>query len=90
MRAGIAERFVGRPPVSVLTAGEFKRATADAIDAAFVLTYAIQLVAACVAGIGVVNFFLAEIVDRRREIGSCARSRSIAASSRAASRRKRR
>jgi putative ABC transport system permease protein len=69
VRAGIAERFVGRPPVSVLTAGKFKRATADAIDAAFVLTYAIQLVAACVAGIGVVNFFLAEIVDRRREIG---------------------
>jgi putative ABC transport system permease protein len=67
--AGIAERFAGRRSVSVLTAGEFKRTTADAIDAAFVLTYAIQLVAACVAGIGVVNFFLAEIVDRRREIG---------------------
>ncbi len=56
-------------PVSILTAAEFKRTTAAAIDAAFVLTYAIQLVAACVAAIGVVNFLLAEVVDRRREIG---------------------
>ncbi len=69
VRAAIETRFAGRRPVSVLTAGEFKRSTAAAIDAAFVLTYALQLVAACVAGIGVVNFFLAEVVDRRREIG---------------------
>ncbi len=69
VRARITEHFAGGRPVSVLTAGEFKRSTAAAIDAAFVLTYALQLVAACVAGIGVVNFFLAEVVDRRREIG---------------------
>lgn len=69
VRAAITDHFAGRRPVSVLTAGEFKRSIAAAIDAAFVLTYAIQLVAACVAGIGVVNFFLAEVVDRRREIG---------------------
>ncbi len=69
VRAAIEERYAGRRPVSVLTAGEFKRSTAAAIDAAFTLTYALQLVAACVAGIGVVNFFLAEVVDRRREIG---------------------
>jgi putative ABC transport system permease protein len=65
----ITEELGRRHPVSVLTAGEFKRTTANAIDAAFVLTYAIQLVAACVAGIGVVNFLLTEVVDRRREIG---------------------
>ncbi len=69
VRARIARDVGGRRPVSVLTAAEFKRTTAEAIDAAFVLTYAIQLVAACVAGIGVVNFLLVEIVDRRREIG---------------------
>ena len=33
------------------------------------MTYAIQVVAIVIAVIGVVNFFLAEIVDRRREIG---------------------
>lgn len=69
VRTAIEDRFAGRRPLSVLTAGEFKRNTIAAIDAAFVLTYALQLVAACVAGIGVVNFFLAEVVDRRREIG---------------------
>jgi putative ABC transport system permease protein len=67
--AGITERLAPITPVSVLTAGEFKTSTARAIDHAFALTYAIQLVAACVAAIGVVNFFLAEVLDRRREIG---------------------
>jgi putative ABC transport system permease protein len=69
VRARIASVLGARRPVSVLTAAEFKRTTSDAIDTAFVLTYAIQLVAACVAAIGVVNFLLAEVVDRRREIG---------------------
>lgn len=69
VRDAIERRFAGSRPLSVLTAGEFKRNTTDAIDGAFVLTYALQLVAACVAAIGLVNFFLAEVVDRRREIG---------------------
>lgn len=69
VRTRIEEHFATRRPVSVLTAAEFKRATADAIDAAFALTYAIQLVAAVVAAVGILNFFLTEVVDRRREIG---------------------
>jgi putative ABC transport system permease protein len=69
VRLAISERVGGHLPVTVLTGGEFKRNIARAIDDAFVLTYAIELVAAVIAGIGVLNFFLAEIVDRRREIG---------------------
>src|SRR5262249_47245984 len=69
VRARIDAAIGARRPISGLTAAEFKRTTAAAIDTAFVLTYAIQLVAACVAAIGVVNFLLAEVVDRRREIG---------------------
>lgn len=69
VRSAIEDRFAGRRTVSVMTAGDFKQTATAAIDGAFVLTYAIQLVAAFVAGIGVVNFFLAEVVDRRREIG---------------------
>ncbi len=69
VRAAVFARLAGRFPVTVLTGAEFKHNVAAAIDAAFVLTYAIELVAAVMAGIGVLNFFLAEIVDRRREIG---------------------
>lgn len=53
----------------ILTAAEYKRNIAQALDDALLMTYAIQLVAIVIAVIGVVNFFLAEIVDRRREIG---------------------
>ena len=69
VRAAIVERFAGRFPLAVLTGDEFERNITDAIDGAFVLTYAIELVAAVIAGVGVLNFFLAEILDRRREIG---------------------
>ena len=54
--------------VVVLTAAQYKRNIAQALDNALLLTYAIQLVAVAIAVIGVVNFFLAEVVDRRREI----------------------
>jgi len=69
VRTAISERLSPRHAVTIITGGEFKRNVAGAIDGAFVLTYAIELVAAVIAGIGVLNFFLAEIVDRRREIG---------------------
>lgn len=60
-----------RPEFSpvILTAAEYKQNIAGALDDALLMTYAIQLVAIAIAVIGVVNFFLAEIVDRRREIG---------------------
>jgi len=54
--------------VEVLTAADYKRNIARALDDALLLTYAVQLVAVAIAVIGVVNFFLAEVVDRRREI----------------------
>lgn len=54
--------------VVVLTAAEYKRTIARALDDALVLTYAIQLVAVAIAVIGVVNFFLAAVVDRRSTI----------------------
>jgi putative ABC transport system permease protein len=69
VRTAIVDRVSTRRPVTVITGEQFKRNVAGAIDGAFVLTYAIQLVAAVIAAIGVLNFFLAEIADRRREIG---------------------
>jgi len=69
VRTAVEERLARRPPVTILTGAQFKRNIAAAIDDAFVLTYAIELVTAVIAGLGVLNFFLAEIVDRRREIG---------------------
>jgi putative ABC transport system permease protein len=62
---------VARPEftITVLTASEFKQNVARALDDALLMTYAIQLVAIVIAVIGVINFFLAETVDRRREIG---------------------
>jgi putative ABC transport system permease protein len=69
VRSAILAGVDQRTPINVLTAGEFKRNITAAIDGAFALTYAIQLVATVIAGIGVLSFFLAEVVDRRREIG---------------------
>jgi putative ABC transport system permease protein len=69
LRQAIAD--VARPEftVVVLTAAEFMRNIAYALDDALRMTYAIHIVAIAIAIIGVVNFFLAEVVDRRREIG---------------------
>ena len=69
VRQAIAQRVRGTRTVAVLTASEFKHTITRALDDALRMTYALQLVAIAIAIIGVVNFFLAEVADRRREIG---------------------
>jgi putative ABC transport system permease protein len=69
LRAALAERLIPRYRLVLMTGREFGETIAGVLDRALLLTYAIELVAIAVAVIGVVNFFLAELVDRRREIG---------------------
>lgn len=69
VRAEISTRVASRSPVTILSGREFNAQIAGALDGALLMTYAVQLVAIGIAVIGVVNFFLAEVVDRRREIG---------------------
>ena len=69
VRSRIAESVPPDIPITIITGAEFKRTVSDALDGALVMTYAIQLLAITIALIGLVNFFLAEIEDRRREIG---------------------
>lgn len=69
LRAGVRRNLPAAMPASVLTAGEFKQGVAAALDDALGLTWAVELVAVVIAVIGVINFFLVEIADRRREIG---------------------
>lgn len=68
-RSAIAKALQPRYQISIITNREFSRQISDALDNALVMTNAIQLVAVAIALIGVVNFFLAETLDRRREIG---------------------
>jgi putative ABC transport system permease protein len=69
IRATIAQRLTPRFSFTILTGREFSAQLADVLDGALLMTYAVQLVAIAIATIGVVNFFLAEVLDRRREIG---------------------
>lgn len=68
VRAAISARLAP-VRVTILSGREFNAQIAGALDAALLLTYAVQLVAIAIAVIGVLNFFLTEVVDRRREIG---------------------
>lgn len=69
VRQEIRSRLGDRYDLSVLNVDEFKREVAKALDGALLLTYAIELVAVGVALLSVLNFFLAEIVERRHLIG---------------------
>lgn len=69
VRTEISERVAPELPVTIFTGAEIKKTIGKALDDALVMTYAIQLLAMVIALIGVLNFFLAEVEDRRREIG---------------------
>lgn len=69
VRAEISARAASRFTIAILSGREFNTQIAEALDGALLMTYAVQLVAIGIAVIGVVNFFLTEVVDRRREIG---------------------
>lgn len=69
VRRLISERLTSRYRATVLSGREFNAQIATALDNALLMTYAVQVVAIVIAVIGVLNFFLAEVVDRRREIG---------------------
>ncbi len=64
---GLALEPVAR--TSILTAGQFEQDVSGALDGALRLTWAIEIVALGIALIGVINFFLVEVSDRRREMG---------------------
>jgi putative ABC transport system permease protein len=69
LRAQIRAAIGSRRPITILTGREFGGQVSAALDAALLLTYAMQLVAMGVAVLAVTNFFLAETTSRRREIG---------------------
>jgi putative ABC transport system permease protein len=69
VRTAISGVLRPRFATTTLTGREFKAQLAGVLDGALLMTYAVQLVAITIAIIGVVNFFLTEVLDRRREIG---------------------
>ncbi len=69
VRRAIEQALEPVAKTSILTAGQFERDVSGALDGALRLTWAIELVALGIALIGVVNFFLVEVSDRRREMG---------------------
>ncbi len=68
-RTAISQQLEPRFTLTIITNHEFNTQISQALDGALLMTNAIQLVAVAIALIGIVNFFLAETLDRRREIG---------------------
>ncbi len=69
VQSEIMSRIPSEIPITIITGAEFKRTMSDALDGALVMTYALQVLAVAIALIGLVNFFFADVEDRRREIG---------------------
>ncbi len=69
LRRTIADHLRPIYPTTILTTNEYKANVALALDQALLLPYAMQIIGILVAIIGVVNFLVTEIIDRRREIG---------------------
>jgi len=67
--AEVANRSQRYGSVMIMTGANFKANITSTLDNALLMSYAIEIVAVLISVIGVVNFFLAEVVDRRREIG---------------------
>jgi len=68
VRDAVGARLRGRVRATVFSGRDFHANIVRALDDALLLTDAIQVVAVGIAIVGVVNFFLAAVVDRRREI----------------------
>jgi len=69
VRAAIRARLGSRLRFAVMTSREFKRGVVDALDRAMSLTDAVEVVAVVIAVIGMANFFVLAVGDRRRQIG---------------------
>jgi len=70
VRAGMLSSLGGHGGYFVITSGEFLRSMQGMINAFFVATWGLQVVAALVAIIGVVNAQLATVLDRASEIST--------------------
>jgi putative ABC transport system permease protein len=69
VRSAITERWGAQYDLYVLSNSELRDEAMNLVDAAFSVTYAMELVAVLLALLGVINTLLAAVLDRTREIG---------------------
>ncbi|MBI1865642.1 MAG: ABC transporter permease, partial [Nitrospirae bacterium] len=69
-RAEILERAAeAGKRIAVVTNAEIRRQAVRVFDQTFAITYALEAIAVIVAVLGIVNTQIAQVLDRRREIG---------------------
>ncbi len=69
-RGEILERAAaGGKRIAVVTNAEIRRQAVRVFDQTFAITYALEAIAVIVAVLGIVNTQIAQVLDRRREIG---------------------
>jgi putative ABC transport system permease protein len=68
VRSAIQRTYGTSHGLNVLTAGEFRDAVAALIEDAFSITYALVLVALTISFVGVVNFLLVAVLERRSQL----------------------
>ena len=68
LRASIEGRWSRTHGLRAVTAAEFRAAMAELIENIFLVSYALVLVAVTISFVGVVNFLLAALLDRRAEL----------------------
>lgn len=69
VRRAVYRRFPQRHDLFVLTNREFRDEILSMLSQAFAVMYLLEIVATVIAVLGVVNALLANVLDRRREIG---------------------
>lgn len=68
LRASVAEAIGAHPHVTVVTNEEFKAEVQDRVGSLLRVLGSLRLLAGAIAILGVVNFLLAAVLDRKREI----------------------
>jgi len=68
VRAAIQAAYAASHGLHAVTAAEFRANVADLVVQVFSLTYVLMLVALTISFVGVTNFLLAAILDRRAEL----------------------
>lgn len=70
LQSEIQKKFAARYQLTLLPNAEVRRSVFETFDNTFAVTYALQLIAVLVAGIGIFDTFLSLILERRREVAA--------------------
>ncbi|MGB0910540.1 MAG: FtsX-like permease family protein [Nitrospirales bacterium] len=70
VRSRIEEALGARQPVTTISNGELRAEILEIFDRTFRVTYVLELIALCVAVLGIVNTLITAILERQRELAT--------------------